>query len=635
MGSIGGLRENLNKGAKIPFVTTAAPSRDMETAERLVKRFTNGMSSNRYFENDYQNFEALKHEINRRGNRQMEKMRQIERARKQNRDINSLKQHKLAWRNYYERLCRNASRLEEEIWNEMYESADKAEWCESGEESAFAELVEYKKLVGEDTRELRQDMLANVSELRNEIDLLFYEQSGVEDEKFEILQLKLEGLKEMMEVMDSELVEEVTHLEVDLMWLTEFEGDSGLKHANPSHEFEGVPLDLLVADFPRDNLWSSLMAEVVLMDENFKQRLRELDVEYLHIIRNVNNDWYIEDSMLFDMIREQYQAHEVQNSYTLFLDRLKRHFPKANQEYLLAHDRWCREKKAYIWKKCGILKTWQQTKQQLVLKVTALLTEASHKSDEMQKLNLEKEAQMKYCRHLMDKVNAWKEAKAEEARLEDELAALQAQRERLKTDEKLKREKSTRMQQKHEIQHFRNAKKLMSEEAERMKVMKLREIQEQLANQAALDQERIEYRKKEREKKLERMAAQNKRREEEKERVERKLEELRSQVRVEAQRDPERTVQPTVASDARFAHLNGGAHSETAYEPLNAQLFSVNTFNNKQLKKDNRVQVENALRQAGLLHTDYARSVIQSMQPPKPPRKDTFSNIKFTQDGVI
>ena len=59
---------------------------------------------------------------------------------------------------------------------QMYESADKAEWCESGEESAFAELVEYKKLVGEDTRELRQDMLANVSELRNEIDLLFYEQ---------------------------------------------------------------------------------------------------------------------------------------------------------------------------------------------------------------------------------------------------------------------------------------------------------------------------------------------------------------------------------------------------------------------------------------------------------------------------
>ena len=61
----------------------------------------------------------------------------------------------------------------------------------------------------------------------------------MEDEQFEILQLKLEGLKEMMEEMDSELVEEVTHLEVDLMWLTEFEGDSGLKHANPTHEFEG------------------------------------------------------------------------------------------------------------------------------------------------------------------------------------------------------------------------------------------------------------------------------------------------------------------------------------------------------------------------------------------------------------
>ena len=99
----------------MPFDFTVTPAKDIDTAEKLVKRFTNGMCSDRYYENDYQNFEAIKNQVNRRGKRQLEKVRQIERARKQNRDINSLKQHKLAWMKYYEKLCQSASRIEEEI----------------------------------------------------------------------------------------------------------------------------------------------------------------------------------------------------------------------------------------------------------------------------------------------------------------------------------------------------------------------------------------------------------------------------------------------------------------------------------------------------------------------------------------
>ena len=70
----------------------------------------------------------------------------------------------------------------------------------------------------------------------------------------------------------------------------------------------------------------------------------------------------------------------------------------------MMHDKWCRDRKSYKLRKSGILKTWQQTKQQLVLKVTAVLTEASHKAEEMQRNNAEKDAQMKYCKHLIDKV---------------------------------------------------------------------------------------------------------------------------------------------------------------------------------------------------------------------------------------
>ena len=61
----------------------------------------------------------------------------------------------------------------------MYDSIAAADChipvCENGE-SVFVELLEYKKCMAEDTKEFKADVLANVAELRNDIDLLFYEQ---------------------------------------------------------------------------------------------------------------------------------------------------------------------------------------------------------------------------------------------------------------------------------------------------------------------------------------------------------------------------------------------------------------------------------------------------------------------------
>jgi len=234
---------------------------------------------------------------------------------------------------------------------------------------------------------------------------------------------------------------------------------------------------------------------------------------------------------------------------------------------------------------------------------------------------------------LIDKVNAWKYAKEEEQKLQDELDAIAAEREKQRAEEKMKREHSIRSQQREHIAQFRSAKKVMSEEAEKLKMEKLREIQENLAKQAVIDQERIEFRKNERERKLERMAEEKHKRQVEKEKLEDRLEELRKQVRVEAARDPERAQRSTVSSEHR--HGVAETPSSTSYEPVNNPMFSVNTFSERQLKKDNRVQVENALRKAGLLHSDYARNIIQKMPPPQQPRKDTYSNFKFSSDGVL
>lgn len=49
------------------------------------------------------------------------------------------------------------------------------------------------------------------------------------------------------------------------------------------------------------------------------------------------------------------------------------------------------------------------------------------------------------------------------------------------------------------------------------------------------------------------------------------------------------------------------------------------------MNRDPRVRLEQQLRDAGLLHSEYARHVLSQLHPPREPRKDTISSL-FLQD---
>ena len=46
-----------------------------------------------------------------------------------------------------------------------------------------------------------------------------------------------------------------------------------------------------------------------------------------------------------------------------------------------------------------------------------------------------------------------------------------------------------------------------------------------------------------------------------------------------------------------------------------------------QIEADKRFKIANALARAGLQHSDYARAVLASVQPPKAPRPDQSSSL--------
>ena len=63
-----------------------------------------------------------------------------------------------------------------------------------------------------------------------------------------------------------------------------------------------------------------------------------------------------------------------------------------------------------------------------------------------------------------------------------------------------------------------------------------------------------------------------------------------------------------------------------------AHRFAVplNTYNDKDLLSNPRFRVENALREAGLINSDYARNVLKSIPTNQAPRKDcNLSDLNF------
>ena len=51
--------------------------------------------------------------------------------------------------------------------------------------------------------------------------------------------------------------------------------------------------------------------------------------------RDVCGGWSSEEHMEFELVREQYQLHDLQNAHSLLLDRLTRHFPHLSTHSLV------------------------------------------------------------------------------------------------------------------------------------------------------------------------------------------------------------------------------------------------------------------------------------------------------------
>ncbi|NXT99728.1 CC148 protein, partial [Buphagus erythrorhynchus] len=525
-----------------------------------------------------------------------------------------LKQHRQVWWQEYKRLSESREKAEEEMKAFLDE--------ESNKNNFFFDLRNVAQKLSREWDTYQTNTLAPVWQLKEDLKLkltkmqrYFSKESCVKPEinSAEVLQ-QIKFMKKQQKAILEGLILESLSLERDL---EEFK-ENALVHS--SEEINGlflaVPAELLSLECPYPDLKALVVEEYQELASGYWEKLQEVDQQLEALSRN--SDWKEEDQWVFQTVINQYPS-DLQSRRTLYLDMLQRYLPHKSRQELVAHEK--------AWDHChsirnqrrALLLAWAQLRKAFVLRAVATAAEAAAAHEAEVVLAGSRQKQLEICADLKAKVLQWKAQQEEAAKLEAAVAARRKEKEDER--ERLQREQETRRraQDKEKLKKYWAEKELKWQEQEERDLQHLEELRKLMAEQAAKDRERVQFRRALLEKRLqhkEELALLRARRRQDREQ---RLEALRLQVAIVAKSDPARAVADTAASKARM-----GIGSKEEFE-LQQPLFRLHTYTEEQVISDPRLRAELALREAGLHKTLYAREVLSKLPPPKLPRRDMES----------
>uniref|UniRef100_A0A3Q4MUR4 Coiled-coil domain containing 148 n=1 Tax=Neolamprologus brichardi TaxID=32507 RepID=A0A3Q4MUR4_NEOBR len=373
-----------------------------------------------------------------------------------------------------------------------------------------------------------------------------------------------------------------------------------------SDNLVNIPEEVLNSDCPYPKLKDSLIEAFHSLSERYQSRLQSLQEQLQRTDRFCG--WCEHDHEQFTFTVSRY-THDIPNHRALCMDMLLRFFPGKSRQELLEHE--------YVWdlqrftqaQLRAVPQQWQRDHEELLARAQVTLQEAKHAHQEELELHRDRQNQQNIYLHLREKVSLqqWRAQQEEVAKLEAAIAARQQEEE----EARLKRE-----QEKDAVRQFYLKQQKRREVLEQRDQERLANLRSVMEEQAKRDKERVQFRADMlQQRRLDREARELERQREEEER------QNRLEVGVVAEADPERMMADTEAWKCRHLNVN-------EFE-LQKPLYSINTYTDTQIVSDPRVRVEQALREAGLHQSQYAREVLSVIEPPKPPRRDTRSILKF------
>ncbi|XP_054724509.1 coiled-coil domain-containing protein 148-like isoform X1 [Uloborus diversus] len=385
---------------------------------------------------------------------------------------------------------------------------------------------------------------------------------------------------------------------------------------------KGVPPEFHELYCPDPQLKENLIAELTRLDDSYSNRLRDLD-------RNCDRQacpggWNEHDSAMFEHILEQYPS-DLPDRRVLCFDRLKRTFPHKTLGHLMSYETWYQNNRFHKDRRKKCLEDWARERWSWLLRAVTEISQAQQ-SHAGHQLSRDEALRQKFkCEVLRQRVEQWRKEKENERLQQAEMEAqrklaLKVVQQRQAAKEEYRRELARQRLAAYYEERLRFQKE--SEDALQRRMEDARKITK---DRSKHDKERVRYRtelfyanQKERRERMLKL------REEEKFRQQR-LDQLRKQVEVSDMHNPERIQQDTIASQARKEASTEGLALKALHE--------LRTVLDAEVLRDPRVRLEQQLREAGLLNSEYARHVLSQLHPPREPRKDTVSSLFLTNEG--
>lgn len=586
----------------------------------LVNRFIEGHGSNQYRPADYDKLQAIAQLRKAAGNKTFQKVEKITRANKEKKEQNLIQQHKACWSKEKIRLHSLQRKLQSEI--DALRPGSPLDY--SSIKEFFQDLEIYEEVLSEDSTEFKKSTIQPLWDLREDLQFWLGENRdrivmGVADKEHADVLKIVESVKMQQRIVIDKLQMEQEQLEQELESLSLHE-ITGLGVVSNVGIETGIPDEAFYLDCPDEQLKDTVLEEFLLLDKKYEAQLEYLNLKYQNVKQSSTGGWSKHDHLHFVHLMEQYPP-ELPNRRMLYIDRMFREISHKTRSQLVEHEEWFVAHKFYQEQFSSTLRAWAHDRQDLLIKVKVTFIDAWTAYEEATEKAKTRKKQEHICQELYKKVLAFREQKLEALKLQAAIAAKQQEEEEEQLRAAEERERKLRDKKHRQIQEFKDLKKRERELSAQEERKRLAELQEKMAEQAAWDRERVQYRKEQL--KLQEEEKQKARElaiEQEYEKQQR-LDKLRAQVQVHVEDDPERLYKQTEASQARMASM---------YEEeldLQQPLFTVHGFDEKKVAADRRLKVENALREAGIHHTDYARRIMASIKPPQEPRKDQHSTV--------
>ncbi|XP_060944076.1 coiled-coil domain-containing protein 148-like [Limanda limanda] len=586
-----------------------------DDVEKVALWMKNGLGSSKYIPADYKKLQAIVDAKRQESDVIGQKVQKIQCAAKATKESSILRQHRQVWSSE----CPRLQKAEEKAVNDLHDFLEQIRPSSTTDTAIFS-LKDYELFLEREREAFRTATVEPVLQLRGDLRFRLedvqHQQKPVEPSNWEPVIQQIQFVKDQQEDITAKLHSDYVELEDQITCL-------GLENYLTSSsdtlvDMEIIPEEVLNSDCPYPELKDSLIQAFLSMSERHQSRLHSLQEQLEGTDRFCG--WAPNDHLRYQFTLLQY-SHGLPNHRALCMDILQRLFPKKSRQELMDHERvwdWQRFTQVQL---NVVTQQRQRDQEELLARALVTLQEATHAHQEELEHHKGRQNQQEICSNLREKLQQWRAQQEEVTKLEAAIADRQQAEEEARLKREQEKSASIRSQQKAKVKQFYLTQEKRREELEHKDQERLANLRSVMEEQARKDKERVQYRADMLQRRAEEREARELEHQREEEEKQNRLEALRNQVGVVAEADPERMMADTEAWRSRLLNAKEGE--------LQKPLYSINTYTDKQIVSDPRVRVEQALRQAGLHQSLYAKEVLSVIQPAKPPRRDTQSVIKF------